>query len=61
VDQDNGFHLDLWPGTWTLSTDLDGRPVQTTLLIPPDATEVRFDLDLVRAVTIESEEAEEVP
>ena len=45
VDQDNRFHLEgLWPGTWTLSTDIDGRSVQATLEIPPDVTEVRFDL-----------------
>ena len=49
VGEDNRFHLPyLWPGTWTLSTDLDGRVVNTTLQIPAGATEVRFDLDLGR-------------
>lgn len=50
VEQDNRFSLpDLWPGTWTLSTDIDGRPVSTTLQIPPGATEVRIDWEVRRS------------
>jgi protocatechuate 3,4-dioxygenase beta subunit len=46
VDPENRFHNpDLWPGTWTLTADIDGRPVSATLEIPPDATEVHFDLE----------------
>ncbi len=46
VDQDNRFHLpDLWPGTWTLSTDIDGRQSSTTLRIQPEDTAVSINLD----------------
>jgi hypothetical protein len=46
VGADGRFRLEnLWPGTWTLRTDIDGRPVRATLEIPPDATEVHLDLD----------------
>jgi protocatechuate 3,4-dioxygenase beta subunit len=42
----NEFHLDgLWPGTWEVRTDVDGRNVKATLEIPPDAVEVQLDLN----------------
>ena len=48
LDQDNRFRLmGLWPGTWTLSADIDGRPLEATLEISPDTTtEVQLDLEL---------------
>ncbi|HYU34498.1 MAG TPA: carboxypeptidase-like regulatory domain-containing protein [Thermoanaerobaculia bacterium] len=49
VDQENHFHFpDLWPGTWTLSTDLDGRPVRATFEIPPGVAEFGIDLDCAK-------------
>jgi hypothetical protein len=49
ADQDNRFRLEgLWPGTWTLRTDIDGHLVRAVLQIAPDATEMRFDLDVDR-------------
>lgn len=46
VDRDNRFSSsNLWPGTWTLSTDVDGRPVSTTLRILPGTVEAQVDLD----------------
>ncbi len=46
VDRDNRFHIPgLWPGTWTLSTDIDGRPVRTTFQIPPGVKDFGVDLN----------------
>lgn len=57
VDQDNRFNLEgLWPGTWTLSADIDGRPLKRTVEIPPGVTEMEMELRLA-----DGEEAEEAP
>jgi protocatechuate 3,4-dioxygenase beta subunit len=37
---------DLWPGTWTLSTDVDGRLVSTTLQILQGAADAQVELNV---------------
>ncbi len=45
MEPGNRFHFPgLWPGTWTLTADVDGQEVSTTFVIQPGDTAVDVDL-----------------